>query len=143
MLRAKIQDHIKQAMKDKNQVRLDALRYLWSELKNIEIDAKHELADSEIIELISREVKKRKDAIEQFKSANRHQLVDEEQAKLAVVMEFMPEQLTSEQIEDLVDKIRETGVSDFPSVMKQLMPQIKGKADGKLVSEIVKQKTSV
>lgn len=140
MLRENIQEQMKQAMRDRDQVRLEAIRFLWSEIKNVEIDAKHELSDEEILEVAGREVKKRRDVIDQMKSGGREELVGEEEAKLKVIMEFMPEQMSREEIEKIVGEVVSGGAADFGAVMKEVMPRVKGKADGKLVSEVVKTK---
>jgi uncharacterized protein YqeY len=140
MLRAEISDQMKQAMKDRDQVKLSALRFLWSEIRNAEIDAKVELDDEAVLAVISREVKKRKEAVDQMKSVGREELASEEEAKLAVMTEFLPEQMSREEIEVIVDDIVASGAGDFGAVMGQVMAKVKGKADGKLVGEVVKTK---
>ena len=140
MLRQTIQDQMKQAMKDRDQVRLSALRFLWSEIKNAEIDAKVELDNSGVEAVVMREVKKRKDVIEQMKEAGREENVAEEQAQLDVLMEFMPEQMSREDVEKIVDEVITGGADNFGAAMGQVMAKVKGQADGKLVQELVKEK---
>lgn len=140
-MRQKIQDQMKEAMKAQDKVRLESLRYIWSEIKNAEIDAKMELDDQGIEAVISREVKKRKDAIEQMISTGRAELAEEEKTKLEVFMEFLPEQMGREEISELVNELMsELGESDFGKVMGQVMAKVKGKADGKMVQEVVREK---
>lgn len=128
-------------MRDRNQVKLDALRYLWSEIKNAEIDAKVELDDEAILAVIGREVKKRKDAIAQMKEAGRSEMVVDEEAKLAIFVGFMPEQMGRGELEAIVEQIiSESDNQTFGSVMGQVMARVKGKADGKLVQEVVREK---
>ena len=103
-----------------------------------------EMTDAEIIETIGTLCKQRRESIRLFKEAGRQELVDKEEAELALMMEFLPQQLTREELEVLVDKaIAETsatGGKDMGKVMKALMPSVTGRADGKLVSEVVKEK---
>lgn len=140
-IRQQIQDQIKQAMRDKNKTRLDALRFLWSEIKNAEIDAKMELDDQGIQAVINREVKKRKEVIEQMVSAARDELVGEEKAKLEVFMEYMPKQMSREELGQIVDEVKASlGESDFGKLMKEVMAKVKNQADGRTVSEVIKEK---
>jgi len=132
-------DQIKEAMKARDAQALNALRYLLSLIKNVEIDTKKELTDEEIISLLQKEVKRRRDAINQFKSANRQDLVDAEEAQLVFLVKFLPKQLTKEEIEaemkPLVDALSQ---KDMSTAMREIMPKFKGRADGKMVSDIVK-----
>jgi uncharacterized protein YqeY len=143
MLREQVQDQMKQAMRDKDRVRLDALRYLWSEVRNAEIDAKVELDDQAIQAVVAREVKKRKEALRQAQGKQGDEMkawVEEEEAKLEVLVAFLPEQMSREEIEKVVDEVVASGASDFGAVMGRVMEKVKGKAEGKLVSEVVKGK---
>lgn len=139
MLRNEIQDQMKQAMKSQDKVRLEALRFLWSEMRNAEIDAKHELIDEEIVKIIRREVKKREEAIEQMKKMGRDELVTQELAKLSVLTEYV-EEMSVDQIEEMVDGVINGGVNEFGLVMKEVMGLAGGKADGKKVAEMVNSK---
>lgn len=139
-LRDEIQTQMKQAMRDKDQVRLAAVRFLWSEIRNEEIDNKGDLTDEQVLNVIAREVKKRKDAIEQMQQVGREEMVTEEQAKLDILMEFMPEQMGREEIEKVVDELMKSGATEFGPLMGQVMAKLKGKADGKTVQEVVKEK---
>lgn len=142
MLRQEIQDQMKQAMKNRDQVRLGALRFLWSEIKNAEIDAKVELDDSGIHAIIKKEVKKRSQAIDQMKEAGREELAMEEEAKLAVISEFMMEEMSEEKISALVDQAVDEGLTEFGKVMGHVMGLAQGQADGRLVQKIVREKLS-
>ncbi len=143
MLRDKIQEQMIAAMKARDKVRLEALRYLWSLIKNVEIDAKRELEDNEVIKVTGTEVKKRKEAIELMKQGGRDDLALSEEDKLKVLQEFLPEQMSEAEVEKIVDEVIAGGVSDFGRVMGQVMGRTAGKADGKVVSEIVKKKLQV
>ena len=141
MLRDTIQQNMVAAMKAQAKERLEALRYLWSLIRNAEIDAKGNLADEQVMKVIQTEVKKRKEAIEQMKQGGRDELASEEEVKLKVLMEFLPEQMREGEISELVNQIiSEQQTKDFGTIMRELMKKTQGKADGKVVSELVKQK---
>lgn len=137
-MRDEVQNQMKEAMKMRDNVRLSALRYLWSEIRNAEIDKKENLDDSELVNLVMREVKKRNEAIEQMSAAGRDELVAQEKAQVEVIGEFMPEMMERGEIEGIVDEVIKSGASDFGGVMGMVMGRVKGKADGKLVAEVVK-----
>ena len=142
MLREQIQTGIKEAMKARDSVRLDALRFVWSRAKELEIDKHAELIDEEIQTLVTKEVKTRKEAIEQFKNAGRTDLVEAEEKKLTVLMELMPVQMSEIEIAKVVDEVISGGANNIGAVMGQVMARVKGKADGGMVSAVVKQKLS-
>lgn len=140
MLRTQLNDKIKEAMRAKNAEALNALRYLLSLVRNAEIDAKHELSDEEVITLLQREVKHRREAIEQFKAAGRNDLVEQEEAQMTVLMQFLPKQMTKEELESEVKAlVAALPQKDMSIAMREIMPKFKGRADGKMVSDIVKQ----
>ncbi|MCL2760522.1 MAG: GatB/YqeY domain-containing protein [Desulfuromonadales bacterium] len=143
LLRERLSEELKKAMRAKDEVRLATIRQIKAVLKNREIDAKREFDDQGIMEVISTLCKQRRESISMFKEAGRDDLVAKEEQELAVLMEFMPEQLTREEIAELVKKaISESGatsVKDMGKVMKILMPSVAGRADGKVVNEIVKE----
>jgi uncharacterized protein len=143
-LRERLQSDMKEAMKSRDALRLSVIRMVLSSVKNREIELRHELGDAEITETISTLCKQRRESIRLFKEAGRQELVDKEEAELALMMSFLPQQLTRDEIIALVDKaIAETSASsgkDMGKVMKALVPTVSGRADGKLVSEIVKEK---
>lgn len=143
-LRERLNDELKSSMKSKDELKLSVIRMIRSSMKNREIDLKHELDDREIIEIISTLCKQRRESIRLFSEASRQDLVDKEEKELALLLEFLPQQLTREELEDLVMKtIAECGAQggkDMGRVMKALQPSVAGRADGKLVSEVVKEK---
>ena len=138
MLRDDVFNQVKDAMRAKDQIKLAAVRYLWSEIKNAEIDAKVELNDEAIVSIVQKEVKKRKDAIEQMKQAGRE--VEEELVKLKFLEYFLPEQMSREEIVHVVDEVYTDEVKDFGMLMGRVMARVKGKAEGTLVQEVVKEK---
>ena len=142
----KIEAGMVTAAKSKDKIRLSALRLIKSALHNKEIDARRELNEEEALQVLSSMVKQRKDSIEQFTKGGRMDLVEKEEKELQVIQEFMPEQMSEEDIEAVIVKaIEELGATsprDMGKVMKALMPIVTGKADGKLVSQKVKEKLS-
>jgi len=130
------------AAKAKDKIRLSAIRMLKTALHNKEIELMRPLNETELLQLLSAVVKQRRDSIEQFARGNRSDLVEKEEAELKVVQEFMPAQMSEEEVAEAVKRaIAEAGavsVKDMGKVMKILMPQLTGKADGKMVGEKVK-----
>jgi hypothetical protein len=143
-LKDQLNESMKTAMKARDDLRLSAVRMVRSMVKNREIEQKKELDDQEIIETISTLVKQRRESIRMYREGNRPDLVEKEEAELEVLLGFLPAQLGIAEIEALVDKvILETGAQgarDMGRVMKALSPLTAGKADGKTVSDTVKQK---
>lgn len=145
-IKKKIENEMILAAKAKDKLKLSALRMIKTALHNREIDLKRDLNDTEMLQLLSSLVKQRNDSIDQFKKGGRTDLVEKESAELAIIQGFMPEQMSEEDVEaEIVKAVAEvgaTGVKDMGKVMKALMPKITGKADGKLVSELVKKRLS-
>lgn len=133
---------IKTAMKSGAKDKVSALRMLSAALKNKQIDKRAPLADSEVLDSVRSLIKQRKDSIEQFAKGGRQDLVDKETAEVAILEVYLPQQLGREEVEKLVrEAIAQTsaqGVKDMGKVMKALVPLIAGRADNKLVSELVK-----
>lgn len=140
MLRQQIYDDLKQAMKDKDALKLETLRFVWSGIKNVEIDAKHELSDDEVVKLLRTEVKRRKEAVEQFKKGKREDLADQEVRKLEVIEGYLPQLMSKEEVLNVVEEVIADGGDDFGVVMGKVMGRLKGKADGSLVRDMVKEK---
>ena len=140
----RILDDIKTAMKAQEKDKLLALRLLNSEIKNVGINERREPTDEDALNVITRLIKQRQEAIEQFKQGGRDDLIAKDHFQLEVYRSYQPEQLTSDEIAALVDEaIAQTGASskkDMGQVMKVLMPQVRGRADGKMVNGIVSQK---
>jgi len=141
-MRNTIQNQIKEAMRSRETIKLEALRFVWARIKELEIDKKSDLSNEEVLAVVQKEVKSRKEAIEQFKTAGRNDLVDQEEEKLVFLTDLLPEMMGKEEVEKIVDEVLESGNSDFGAVMGQVMARVKGKADGKIVSEVVREKLS-
>ena len=135
---------IKLAMKARASERLETLRFLHAEIKNFEVNERKEPTDDEVAAIVGKAIKSRQDSIEQFQAGGREDLVAREQAQLEICKAYQPEQLGEAEIEALVDEVIEqtgaAGKKDTGKVMKELMPRVKGKADGRMVSAIVGRK---
>lgn len=143
-LSERLNEDMKEAMRTKDKFRLSVIRMLRAAVKNAEIERKKQLDDREIEDILSRELKQRKDALAEFEKAGRQDLVDQTNAEIAVISGYLPEPLSEAQIAELVEQaIRETGASgraDMGKVMAFLMPKVKGRADGKTVNRIVQER---
>ena len=141
----RISNDIKTAMKSGDRARVDALRFALAGVQGAEKDkyAKQPgvaLTDDEAVAVLQKDIKRRKEAIELFKKGNRPDLVKKEEADLAIIGEYVPKELSMEEIEKVVDDLRVKGASDFNSLMRDAMKELKGRADGKIVGEIIKRK---
>ncbi|MCC7343750.1 MAG: GatB/YqeY domain-containing protein [Deltaproteobacteria bacterium] len=138
-----IETQLKDAMRAQDKDRLMALRNIKSVLKNKAIDAKRDLNDAEVVQALSTLAKQRKESIEAFQSGGRQDLVEKEAAELKVIEGFLPQQLSAEELEKTIrEAIAETqaqGAKDMGKVMKAVQPKVMGRADGKVVSELVKK----
>jgi uncharacterized protein YqeY len=136
-----IQDDLKTAMKNRQALKLSVVRLVKAAMMNLEIARGHQLDDSEVIEVLSKEAKQRKDAIPEFEKANRPDLVANLKAELQILEVYLPTQLSEAELRQLVtETVRTTGAvgrKDMGKVMSALMPQVKGKADGKFVNQLV------
>ena len=141
-LREIIDTDIKNALKSGAKDKLSTLRMLSAALKNKQIDKRRALTEEEVAETVRSLIKQRKDSIEQFGKGGRQDLVDKETAEVAVLEVYLPRQMSREEIEVMVrDAVNQTGAQgakDMGKVMKALIPLVGGRADGKLVSELVK-----
>lgn len=135
---------IKQAMKARDAEKLETLRFLHSEIKNFQVNERKEPTDEDVAAIVGKAIKSRQDAIAQFEAGGRDDLAARERFQIEICRAYQPRQLSEAEIESLVDEvIAQTGATakkDTGKVMKELMPRVKGKADGKLVSAIVGRK---
>ncbi|MGC4375982.1 GatB/YqeY domain-containing protein [Fictibacillus sp. Mic-4] len=134
---------MKQAMKDKNKQKLSVIRMLKASLQNESIKLGHELNPEEELTVLTREMKQRKDSLHEFEKAGRDDLAAGAKQEIAVLTEYMPEQLSEDELKDIISAtIQEVGAtarSDMGKVMGALMPKVKGKADGAEVNRLVQQ----
>ena len=141
-----IQEDLKRSMKAKDGNRVSVLRFLLSSIQNREIEKRDALDDEEVLAEITTSAKRRKESMEAFGEGGRADLVEKEAAELAILQEYLPEQLSPDEIRGVVQEVVEAvgakTASDLGKVMKELMPRLRGKADGKLVNEIVQEALS-
>lgn len=141
--KAALQAALKDAMKNKNTDRRDALRLLTSAIKQVEIDKQGEMDDEAVMNLLQKEAKKRRETIEELEKAGRDEHAAQEKFELSVIEEFLPEQMSREELAVIIQAaIDQTGAStpkDMGKIMGVVMPQVKGKADGKLVNAVARE----
>ena len=141
-----LKDAQKSAMKAKDKARLGTIRMVLAAIKQVEVDTRKELSDEDVTTILTKQVKQRRDSIEQFESANRQDLADAEAAELAVLEEFLPKPLTEEEINALIkDAIEKSGAAsmqEMGKVIGLLKPQMIGRADMGKVSQLVKANLS-
>ncbi|AIQ48782.1 MULTISPECIES: GatB/YqeY domain-containing protein [Paenibacillus] len=142
-LSERLNEDMKQAMKSKDKFTLSTIRMVRSTINYSEIELKRTLDDNEVLDILSREIKQRKDALQEFESAGREELAANTKAEIEIIIKYLPAQLSEEEIKVIVQQtIQETGASsksDMGKVMSALMPKVKGRADGKLVNQAVLQ----
>ncbi len=142
-LKSKLQDELKAAMKAKDALRKKVLRMALAEVKNIEIDKKEELEDSQILSILQKEVKSRRETIEGAEQANRPDLIEEAEAEIAILAEFLPEAMSEDElrtiVEETVAQVGATSMREIGKVMGALIPKIKGRADGGVANKMVRE----
>ena len=140
-IREKIEEDIRQSMRSQNRQRLDALRFLKNAIQMVEKDQQNELDDTGVTEVIAKQVRERRESIRMFEQGSRTDLVAKESAELAVLEEYMPPQMSAEQLSTLIREVIEQVGAETPRdkgrVMGRLMPQVRGLADGAQVNALV------
>ncbi|MBN2187565.1 MAG: GatB/YqeY domain-containing protein [Dehalococcoidia bacterium] len=142
-LRDNIREALQKALKQQERTQISILRLLLSDIKNAEIAQQKPADDNKVLDIITKQVKRHRESIEAFKQGNRSDLVAKEEAELGILMNYLPKQMSHEEIlaaaQQVITEVGAKGPNDKGRVMSQLMPQLKGKADGKEVSDIVAQ----
>ena len=142
-MREKLEDDIRQSMRDRNQARLDALRFLKAAVQAAEKAGGESLDDARMLDVVAKQVNDRRESIRMFQEGNRTDLVAKESAELQVLEEYLPPQMSRVELEsliqDLVSRVGATSIRDKGKLMGRLMPQVKGKADGAIVNELATQ----
>ena len=145
-LKEKLTADLKEAMKQGDAVRKETIRALRGAIRNAEIDRGRELTGAELLDVIARQAKQRRDSIEQYRRGNRPDLVEQESRELAVIETYLPRQLTDDEIaaraDAVIAELGVTGMKGMGAVMKRLTTELKGRADGKRISQIVRQRLS-
>ena len=143
-MREKILNDLLEAMKSQNKETLLVIRSIKSAMQLEEINLKRNLNDDEVISVISKQIKTRKDSIVEFEKGNRQDLVDATNREIDILMKYLPEQLTSEELNKIIDevfnKVNPTSSKDMGKIMSEITPLVKGKADMKEVSNLIKQR---
>jgi uncharacterized protein len=141
---ARLEGELKEAMAARDADRRDTLRLILASLRSAEKDLQRPLHDDEELQVLQRERKKRTEAAEAFRAGGREEQADGEERELAVLEEFMPEPLSEEELEEIVDdaiaEVGATSMRDIGRVMADVMPQVAGRADGSAVSQLVREK---
>lgn len=145
-MKNRIVEDIKVAMKAQDKETLAVVRMLKADIQMAELNKKDELTDDEIISIVSKQIKMRKDSIKEFEKGNRNDLIEQANSEIKILEKYLPEQLSEEEvikiIEDVFNKVNPTSNSDMGKIMGLLNPLVKGKSDMGFVSKIVKEKLS-
>ena len=142
-LKQKLSDDLKQAMKSGDTVRRNAIRMLMAAINNAEIAKQKKLEDGDILGVISKEVRQHRESIEAFKQGNRQDLVDKEEAELAILQGYLPQQMSRDEVAEaarkVIAEVGAEGPGDKGKVMPVIMAQLKGRADGREINEVVSE----
>ncbi len=142
-LNEKLTADLKAAMKEKNKFKKDVIIMIRSDIKQWEVDKRQDVSDEDVIQIISKQVKQRKDSIEDFEKSGREDLVEQNRKEIEILHSYLPTQLTEEEIrgivQEAIEKIQPESKSDMGKIMGMVMPQVKGRGDGKLVNKIVNE----
>lgn len=145
-MRERILEDLKRAMKEQNKKELSVIRMLKGAMQMEELNKKSELTDDEVIALIAKQIKTRKESIEEFKKGNREDLISETEEEIDILNKYMPEQLSEEEIlvviNEAFDKINPSSIKDMGKIMSEVNPKLRGRADMGYVSKIIKDKLS-
>lgn len=142
-LKKELMEDLKLSMKNKDSIRKNTITMVRAAIKQKEIDERIELEDEEILEIISKQLKEKKNAIEDFKKGERQDLVELTEKEMKILLEYLPEQLTEEEIEKIVretiEEVEANSMKDIGNIMKSVMPKVKGRADGNTVNKIARK----
>ena len=145
-LSEKINEDLKEAMKNKDNFKLGVIRMIKGAMQLAKKSPREELTDDDVIDVLSKQVKMRKEAIEQFEKAGRNDLVEQNKKEIEILSSYMPEALSDEEInkifDEIFDEVKPTSSKDMGLIMKTVTPLVKGKADMSLVSKLIKERLS-
>ncbi len=142
MIKNRIEDDLKEALKSKDAVAADALRMLKARIKNDEIAKQKEFDDDQVVEIIFSEVKKRNDSVEAFEKGGRMELAEKEKREITVLQKYLPQQLGEDEIRKIIEETisgQNFSAADFGKAMAAVMPKLKGKAQGSAISKVLKE----
>lgn len=139
-IKEKLMQDLKAAMKSHDKIKKDTITMVRAAIKQIEVDKRVDLSDEEVIDIISKQYKERVSSIDEFKRGGRDDLVAQTEEEIKIILEYLPKQLTDEELEDIIkeaiEKLSITEKKQIGELMKEVMPKVKGKADGKKVNSI-------
>jgi uncharacterized protein YqeY len=142
-LKDKLMEEFKSSMRSKDTIRKNTVTMVRAAIKQREVDERIELGDEEVLEIISKQLKEKKMAIEEFRKGNRQDLVDLTEAEMSILLEYLPKQLSEEEVEQIVretiDEIGATSLKEIGIIMKTVMPKVKGRADGNMINQAVRK----
>jgi uncharacterized protein len=142
-VKTRLQNELKAAMVSKDNHRRDVIRLLQSAIKQVEIDTRKDLSNDDVVTIVQKEVKKRRESIDEAQKAGRTDIVDSETAELKILEVFLPQQMSRDEIvvlaKEAIAASGATSVKEMGKVMGHLMPKVKGQADGTLVNQVVKE----
>ncbi|NLY86398.1 MAG: GatB/YqeY domain-containing protein [Tissierellia bacterium] len=142
-LKEKLMEDLKDSMKSKDKIRKDTITMVRAAIKQKEVDERRELSDDDILDIIAKQLKEKRMAIEEFKKGQRDDLVKLTEQEIDILLNYLPEQLTEEEVEKIVfETIKEVNaksIKDIGIIMKAVMPKVKGRADGNIVNKIVRK----
>lgn len=139
-LKVELLEDMKIAMKQKDKEKVSVIRMARAAIKNVEIDKRKDLTDEEIIEVLAKEVKQRRGSIEEYNKVGKDDIVQKLKEEIEILTKYLPRQLTMEELEAIVEEVIEDTHGDIGKAMGAIMPRIKGRADGKIVSELIKKR---
>lgn len=142
-LKEKLMEDLKDSMRNKDVIKKNTITMIRAAIKQKEVDDRSEITEEDIIDIISKQLKEKRGAIEDFKKGNRQDLVDLTEKEIDILLEYLPKQLSEEELEKIVaEAIKETNATsmkDIGMIMKTVMPKVKGRADGNMVNNIIKK----
>lgn len=142
-LKQKLQEDLKSSMKNKDAIKKSVITLIRASIKQYEVDNRVELGDDEIVDLIAKQLKQTRDSYEEFVKAGREDLVSNAEAEMEVLKEYLPQQLSEEELNKIVistiSEVGATSIKDMKKIMTSVIPKVKGRADGKLINELVKK----
>ena len=142
-LKQKLQEDLKSSMKNKDTNKKSVITLIRASIKQYEVDNRVELGDEEITDLIAKQLKKTRDSRDEFAKAGREDLVEKADAEIEILKEYLPQQLSEEELNEIViatiSEVGATSMKDMKHIMSSIMPKVKGRADGKLINELVRK----
>ena len=142
-LKISLMEDLKDSMKNKDTIKKNTIIMVRAAIKQREVDERIELTDENILDIVSKQVKEKRAAIEEFKRGNRQDLVDLTNAEIDILLNYLPKQLSEEEVEEIVKEviieINATSMKDIGMIMKTVMPRVKGRTDGNIVNKVVRK----